>query len=452
MRQKMGTNRKQTVLRISLLIFSTLIAAAVISYGKWLYLAVLTMPFLCYLAIRKPFIFPFGAYLFFIPVDQIALIGGYGGTTVTKYLGILSILSLLLKGSFERKLKLPHNSALVLFLFVLLGSVSFLWAIDPSAASKRFPTMFGLFLLYLVMASYRITHAEYRACKWFIILGGLAAAAVAIYEHSIGINYTSLDRATLSFGEETTDPNIFAFGLLLPASATLESVLSNKGKVLRAALLLVLIVILVAIFISGSRGGMVGVFVLFAVYLFVIQRKVTVLGALLTACIMVFSFVPMEVLSDRWANAVESGGAGRIEIWLGGLRALPTYWATGAGLSNFPYVYSEFGRFTPQTVLIMRAPHNIFLEIAIELGIAGLVLFLVVIWKHYRVLNGRLGDESRVVMLKAAFFSLLTASFFLGTLWTKSFWLLFMCILMHYNAHRPSRSVPFQYKRAAFSN
>lgn len=416
--------------------FAAIGMATLIAEGQWLWLGIFAVPLLVYFAMEKPFIFPFGVYLFFLPFDQISTLSALGGTTITKYLGIFSILSLILKGSFERKLKAPHKTVIATSLMAVFCVCSYIWAIDPSAVAMRFSTIFGLYFLYLVLASYRIKGTEFRTCKWFIILGGFIASVFALYEHSIGIDYMpTVNRATLSFGEEATDPNILSFSLLIPLAAALDDLLNARSKRLRALLLLIFGVTLVAIFVSGSRGGMIGVFIIFAVNLLFVRKRVTLLSVVLFAGIAVFSFVPHDFLSDRWESAAETGGAGRTYIWLAGLRAFPKYWAIGAGLNNFPYVYRDFGRFTPQTTLIMRGAHNQFLEIAVELGIIGLSLFLFAMWKHYRLLNasGDDGDPGRA-MLKASFFSLLATSFFLGTLWTKTYWLLLMLILMNHSS------------------
>src|SRR4030067_3501259 len=91
------------------IIFALIIGAA-LADAKWLYLGVPLIPFMIILSLRKPFIFPFGAYAFLLPFDSLlSLTGSARGPTLTKFLGIFTILILLFKGAFEKKLKRPDK-------------------------------------------------------------------------------------------------------------------------------------------------------------------------------------------------------------------------------------------------------------------------------------------------------------------------------------------------------
>jgi O-antigen ligase len=57
----------------------------------------------------------------------------------------------------------------------------------------------------------------------------------------------------------------------------------------------------------------------------------------------------------------------------------------GVGLNNFPSLYQEYTKtlgLAPSAT--SRAPHNLYLEVAAEQGIAGLAIFLIMVWLAFR--------------------------------------------------------------------
>ena len=73
-------------------IFFSVITGNAIADAKWIYLAALLAPFLIYISIKNPFIFPFGLYVFLLPFDDVIILTeGSKGPTLTKFLAILTI-------------------------------------------------------------------------------------------------------------------------------------------------------------------------------------------------------------------------------------------------------------------------------------------------------------------------------------------------------------------------
>ena len=121
---------------------------------------------------------------------------------------------------------------------------------------------------------------------------------------------------------------------------------------------------------------------------------------------------------------LESGGAGRTDIWMVGIEMIKDNFFQGVGLHNFQSRYNEYaalsetGYFRGQ----YRAPHNFIVEIWAELGLIGLVLYgylciciskcstKIVLHKHMSLV---IGGASTFI-----------AAFFLTTIAEKQPWLL----------------------------
>ena len=52
-----------------------------------------------------------------------------------------------------------------------------------------------------------------------------------IYNFATGHDYETDVRATVQFGDSSTDPNMIAFSLLIPTSVCIQMIIENKNKV-----------------------------------------------------------------------------------------------------------------------------------------------------------------------------------------------------------------------------
>jgi O-antigen ligase len=133
----------------------------------------------------------------------------------------------------------------------------------------------------------------------------------------------------------------------------------------------------------------------------------------------------------RFQQATENGGAGRLDIWRVGLAAFRHYGAFGAGLRNFPFAYTKYAGEATHYKGTYRDPHNIYLGIAVETGVIGLLFFGGAVWAQLRTvsrLKNRLGINNWVVATEAAAYGLLAFGFFGTILWDKSFWFAWMLL------------------------
>jgi O-antigen ligase len=417
-------------------IFIAIMTGLSIADGNLLYVGVIFIPLVIYLCIVKPFIFPFGAYVFLLPFDSIlSVTGSVRGTTLTRLLGILTIIILLFKMAFEKKLKRPDSAALWWILFVIYGELSWFWALQPENVIGNLTTTVGLLALYLVAASYECQKSDFDILKQCILAGGFFAAVYLLYNFATGYDIGLNLRFTMQTGARSTDPNAFAFSLLIPTAVCMQMIMKNKTMVRKGLFIGILGVILFSIIITGSRGGFLGLAAIFITYLLQMKKKISYGTMLIILGISLLSFTP-DFFIERWEDAVDTGGAGRTTIWYVGVKALKDYWALGAGLNNFPMAYNKFA-----FIDISRGfkgwdqeAHNIYLQYIVELGIIGFLLMVMALIKHYKTASKRFAEyKIDAIMLKASFWAVMVSSFFLGTLWHKSFWLLWILIVIQKN-------------------
>jgi O-antigen ligase len=413
-------------------IIMPVIAAIAILTSQWILFALVFSPLFLYLAIKRPFIFPFGAYLFLIPFDYILVIGDdMQGATYTKLLGVMSIAALVLSGLFEKKLRKPDTAAFWWSLFIAYSTASVFWSINTDLAYGRIETSVGLLMLYLVVASYRITDREYELVKKMIAYSGVVASTYAIVTYFFfEITFANTLRASLITGSRDADPNKFAFSLLIPIAICINEIITSTSTVNKKIMWIFTGIITLAILLTGSRGNLAGLLVIFTTFLIAMPKKRILIVAMFLPLLAMVLLLP-ELFINRLSESYATGGSGRLNIWSTGFEAFKHYWSFGAGLNNFPIAYDQFvDVYTFQG--FTRAPHNIYLGVVVELGLLGLVIVGYAIYKHISLINiSLLQRNPDRVFMKACLFGSLISSLFLDTLWTKSFWSLWMLIVMH---------------------
>ncbi len=113
-----------------------------------------------------------------------------------------------------------------------------------------------------------------------------------------------------------------------------------------------------------------------------------------------------QVLNGLLANSTLSGLAGRLEVWSRAIFMIQDFSITGIGMGTFgPVADAMYPFFLAGPGSIPHA-HNLFLQIAVDLGIPGLVIWLAILmtnmmlaWKLFRA--GKTGGDKLATILGA---------------------------------------------------
>ncbi len=332
-------------------------------------------------------------------------------------------------------------------LFLIFALSSALWALRPSKTLLSVLSLIELFGLYFSVSVFPLTGNDYVFVSKAVILGGFVAASFGLILYFSGITYPYSPRCTLVINNSKwVDPNHFAASMIIPFMLSLEQTVKKKTAVEKAVFLIIVVVIGAALFLTGSRGVLLGVFVALTFLLFRTKPKITLRGIII---ISVFSLLAIFILSmfpnspqliSRFSlkTILLSGGAGRFAIWKAGWKAFLHRPIFGYGYANFPYAYNLFRRFFRGYYFSMtaRPAHNIYLQIFTETGIIGGMLFLYAMYKYWRFLKHLEKRNAHAITLESAFLALMVTGVTLGILSYKYFWLVFDLIAILYNTKR----------------
>jgi O-antigen ligase len=413
----------QCALSVLVAVIAVMIGNA-IAEEKWLYCVAA-------LFIAVTFVYPIqvavGLFAFLVPFDSIAVIGeATHGRTLTWLAGAAAGMILFAAGFAARRLKPPPAASIWWISFTLWCAVTAVWALNPQSSWQQLPTACALLGLYIACGCVRFTKRELQSIIILSILGGCVAAIWTIYLYSQG---DPAARASLTLGSRDTNPNDFGMSLLLPISLAFGYFLWCRSWLRKSIILLAIGVTTLGLLITMSRGAVVALVVMLLVYLYRLRAGSRLIVPVVLLAVLL-AFMP-SVFFARFQEASQSGGSGRLGIWKVGLAALKHYGLFGAGFANFPFAYTNYASEAPQFMGFYRDPHNIYLRVAVETGLIGLLLFAGAVRVQLRTASRFKNDFSvnnSLMATVAAAWGMLAFGLFGNILWDKGFWLAWMLL------------------------
>lgn len=385
------------------------------------------VPVAIYFGIKRPLLFPFALFLALVPFDTLLLVSRAG--TLTKFLAILSGFAALVF-LIRTKKAVPTSRSLLwwgVVAFWMTASVA--WALDATLSWKYISTFLQLFSLYAIISMLPVTGKDLKVLLAAVVLGGTAAGAYGAYYF---LHQPALlqERLFIANAETTVDPNLFGAALILPISLAVMSVLRMRRLGLKALYALPVAIMFGALLFTGSRGAILAVGVMFLYFFFRTPFRTQVGAVLATGIAM--SFVVAPHIWTRFAQAGATGGAHRIPIWHIGFAAFQQHWLIGAGIGNFVTAYDQvFLKAATLFTQWSRAPHNLLLGTAAELGVVGLFFMLTAWFYQFKtVAHIKKGDAAYDlrVALEGSIIALFVASMFLDVIFTKFAWSTFLML------------------------
>ena len=348
-------------------------------------------------------------------------------------------------------------------LLVVWAGTSVLWARDPGTTlwgAFRLAQM--IFLVFLVFSAI----SERRDLRLF----ASAFIAGAVLTSTLGLlglaGDPGSDDAASRFGGAFGNPNNLA-AVVLPALALAGFQLFTARRPVERLLLAGSGAFLVLVlFLTQSRGGLAGFAVMSVVAVAVATpfrtRAVVLILAVLCSGLAYFTIVASPSERERVTTFSAAGSTGRSDLWNVALQMTADHPVGGVGMDNFTTVAPEY---LEQNLDIQRADlflrpnateaHNTYLSVLAELGVVGLILFLVflgavlgVAWRSARGL-ARTHDHEADILARALIVGaagMLAAYFFFSAEFEKQLWLILGSLValstLSGEARRPVASEP----------
>ena len=294
---------------------------------------------------------------------------------------------------FERFTRLWQQPlTLAVFAFVLWVPASILWALDKGKVLDTTATFLGLFGLMVVIGSLE---------RRYLVLAWSCLAFSALLSVPAGYILPAPEGSDMAvsgrFGPGGAGPNSYSCLVAIAFFASYFGLLRQH----RMIAYLLAPVFLYGIIATGSRTGLIALAAtpLLALVVPGLAARLSwrilplyVLGA--AALVAVALAVPSvtESALERYTtlSQIESEDTwnGRWSLWQGGLDVFASHPVLGVGAGNFAEAalkYSESVQaHTAHKAQVAGVAHNIFLGVASQLGLVGLLLFLGVLFFAFK--------------------------------------------------------------------
>ena len=309
-------------------------------------------------------------FIFSLPWEGVIVTGGTA--VVPKLTGMIAVASAALAVTLTGRLRRWHLFHVAALLFVLVAGVNLFFTAPQGHIPAKYYTFVQLFLvLWMIWEIARSPRAVHGLLLAYVSGAYVAALLTLTVLHSHGA-------AMRRYVAGDFDPNDLAMTLTLavPMAWYLGTVF--QGRVLRLFCRAYLPFGLLAVGLTGSRGGMLTA----GVALMIVPLSMTKLtpGRLIAAMItlaitatVAATYVPEKVverLATTSSDISRLSFGGRFKFWVAGLEAFTHKPLMGYGTGGFVRaIYPILGS-------VSLVAHNSFISLLVEEGIVGLLLYL----------------------------------------------------------------------------
>jgi O-antigen ligase len=324
----------------------------------------------------------FTALLFFRPQDQIPGLEALHLSELTAIAGLAAMAVRRMSAGQT----IAHVNAEVIGI-VALGGVIVLtlpFSIWPGGSVKVFTDIYvKIILIFALMMSTITSPRRVRQMTWIMIVASGYIASRAVFDYVRGVNLVEGDRVRGAVGGMFENPNDLALNLVTFLAPALFIIFHDRKPSRRLFASMLAVAMLAAIVCTKSRSGFLGLMAMGAVVMFYMARvKPAVVGAVMIAGLMALPVMPDTFWNrmDSIMNADEDqtgSRAARLRLIDQGVQVFMENPVTGIGAGQFKNYNA------PGVIEKWRVTHNVWLQVAAELGIGGLAIFAFLVVRAY---------------------------------------------------------------------
>lgn len=280
-----------------------------------------------------------------------------------------------------KRIKPSWSPELTLFLlFFIHASIGVVLATDRQVAFAFWSGyLVKVALITLAIAWLTAGPRQFARAAHAFVAAGLAVAAVVLWNEAHGIGLVEGTRVTIGrdIGSVLGDPNDLALVLLFPVSFAM-GLASTRGIPVLSRLFGAggIVVLLLAILATQSRGGMLGFAAVVAPFVQQRIRSVTVavlLAAAAAALLYVAAGIGDREMVAGATEGLDESAMGRVLAWQAAINMALAHPLAGVGIGTFTENYFSYVEEWHGKVL---AAHSVWFQVLAETGFVGLLLYV----------------------------------------------------------------------------
>ena len=440
---------------LSAIIIGIGIGVLVKYFGLW---ALLSIPILFVLV--GAFLLPevgLPVFVFVIYINLSAnMITFYGLPSIAK--SFVALLSLVLfvrvffLGQEVRGLKTP---LFLLGMYTMVGATTLIYMVDFNAGYVSLVEYLKIAYYSILVVAFIQKPSTFYSVIWALLFAGILMGTISLFQYftgtteniywGFGQSYTSDTGTGYRVGGPVGDPNYYAMIMVILVPIAFDRLWNSKSNVLRFFSGWALVVCVLAVLYTYSRGGFLAM--AFGVIIMAVYYKLRLTPAMLGIVffLIIYQFLPANYTDrlstllyflpqDAKQQLVDRSIQGRTSENLAAWEMFKDHPLTGVGMSNYENLYYTYARPLGLDVSVgSRQPHNLYLQILAERGLLGLSAFAIVMYVTFRnlyfsrraFLNKNLSDLAGMTSsIGMALVIYLFASLFLHDSFIRYFWIL----------------------------
>jgi len=399
--------------------------------------------------------------LFAVPLDALGKVSPSGAVTVAKVIVLFTLMAWFVKALLSKDEKMfslvLESPIMILSIFYLVFSfTSVINAADKGIWLGLLSRRINRFLLMVLIINLLSEKKVFKKAVFILFLANLMITASAgLFELTTGTPVLRLvgqeiDPRVIETGEmriigTASNPDFHAAFMILPAGLALALAYLAKKKKHKAFYIFAVLIFLVNIYGTGSRGGLIGFLIVCLVfYLFAELRHKWVYGIGAICGILLTALISAVLLpSTPFSRYTGETGTKTITYRLGWMQMsfnmIKDHPILGNGTGGFLPYYNRY--LVPTVPRRAEFPENSFLQSWLENGIFSLLSYLgIYFFSAFNFLRiMRRTTDPYMKSIAIGFLSVLAGlGFFAMTanvLEIETYWMVFAFSVVFYNLH-----------------
>lgn len=313
-------------------------------------------------------------------------------TMLVLVLLICTALSLVLKIMITKDFKLKYfRTDAWILIFMLVVAICAMTSISLQESRNIALLICAFILAYFVVINTIEDKKQFKFILYVFIVAAVLTAIYGLYQYKFGDLYSQawvdsnmFEDIKMRVYSTFENPNVYGEYLILVIPIIISLMWEEKGFMKKLLLLIALGITMLAMVLTYSRGCWLGIIFAIALLAIMIDKRFILLGIV---ALFMMPFVLPDTILNRFlsiGNMGDSSTSYRVYIWMGTIAMLKDYWFSGIGLGTTSFntiypIYSYNNVTTPHS-------HNLFLQITVEYGIVGLIIFAFIMFNYYKEL------------------------------------------------------------------
>lgn len=286
-----------------------------------------------------------------------------------------------LRGKRTFRFEAIDLAVVVFMVFIFFGGVV---SVDFSTSIKSAAVFIALMMSYFLIANLIRNQALTKRILYTFVFSMFITAVIGLYQKFFMAANTTWHDTTM-FGDIGTriystfqNPNVYGEYLVMAIPLAIALMFTQKSLKDRFTVFIMTAAALMALVYTQSRGAWLAFIISMAIYLLIRTGRMLVIYLLGVLSLPILPFVLPQSIVSRFmsiGNLSDSSTSYRVSIWRAAINMIEEFFAGGIGIGT-----TAFSKVYPSYSLagIEAAPHShqLFFQIAIEMGIFALIAFL----------------------------------------------------------------------------